>query len=316
MIKEPLIPIIALAFLLGIPLALLLLHILRRAEHPGMKIFSALRLVLIFGLVFAIACRFKTEEKLYNSEAKNVDVLFVVDGTISMWAKDGRNGSTRIDQVRSDCRMIMEELPGASYGLVRFNNTSMVMSPYTQDTEAVEDALDLIFPPDRDYAKGSSLNTAYGDMEKMLKRSRTKKGRMTVVFFMSDGEITDGSELTSFQPLAELTDGGAVLGYGTEKGATMSVGYTLRDPNTMQDAVSCMDEGNLKQIAGDLKVEYIHPATGAGIKPLLQKIIQSSSTVVSDKKGVTYIDIAWKFAIPAAILLLMEVFMLIYRDRL
>ena len=142
MIKEPLIPIIALVFLLGIPLALLLLHILRRAEHPGMKIFSALRLVLIFGLVFAIACRFKTEEKLYNSEAKNVDVLFVVDGTISMWAKDGRNGSTRIDQVRSDCRMIMEELPGASYGLVRFNNTSMVMSPYTQDTEAVEDALD------------------------------------------------------------------------------------------------------------------------------------------------------------------------------
>ena len=245
MIKEPLIPIIALAFLLGIPLALLLLHILRRAEHPGMKIFSAVRLVLIFGLVFAIVCRFKTEEKLYNSEAKNVDVLFVVDGTISMWAKDGRNGSTRIDQVRSDCRMIMEELPGASYGLVRFNNTSMVMSPYTQDTEAVEDALDLIFPPDRDYAKGSSLNTAYEDMEKMLKRSRTKKGRMTVVFFMSDGEITDGSELTSFQPLAELTDGGAVLGYGTEKGATMSVGYTLRDPNTMQDAVSCMDEGNL-----------------------------------------------------------------------
>jgi Ca-activated chloride channel family protein len=139
---------------------------------------------------------------------------------------------------------------------------------------------------------------------------------MTVVFFMSDGEITDGSELTSFQPLAELTDGGAVLGYGTEKGATMSVGYTLRDPNTMQDAVSCMDEGNLKQIAGDLNVEYIHPATGAGLKPLLQKIIQSSSTVVSDKKGVTYIDIAWKFAIPAAILLLMEVFMLIYRDRL
>ena len=175
MIKEPLIPIIALVFLLGIPLALLLLHILRRAEHPGMKIFSALRLVLIFGLVFAIACRFKTEEKLYNSEAKNVDVLFVVDGTISMWAKDGRNGSTRIDQVRSDCRMIMEELPGASYGLVRFNNTSMVMSPYTQDTEAVEDALNLIFPPDRDYAKGSSLNTAYEDMEKMLKRSRTKR---------------------------------------------------------------------------------------------------------------------------------------------
>ncbi len=316
MIKEPLIPIIALIPLLGIPLAILLLHILRRQEHSGMKVFSAVRLILIFGLVFAIACRFKTEEKLYNSEAKNVDVLFVVDGTISMWAKDGRNGSARIDQVRDDCRTIMEGLPGANYGIVRFNNTSMVMSPFTQDMEAVEDALNLIFPPDRYYANGSSLNTPYEDMEKMLKRSRSKKGRLTVVFFMSDGEITDNSQLASFEPLAELTDGGAVLGYGTEKGASMNVGFTIQDPATGKEAISCMDEANLKQIAGDLHVEYIHPATGAGLKPLLDKIIQSSSSVVSDKKGVTYVDIAWKFAIPAAVLLLLEVFMLIYRDRL
>ena len=99
-----------------------------------------------------------------------------------------------------------------------------------------------------------------------LERSAKKQDRYTVVFFISDGEITNDDKLKSFSGASSYLDGGAVLGYGTSQGGQMKVqksmymdekGY-LEDTESSSNAVSKINENNLKTIAQDMGIDYIH----------------------------------------------------------
>ena len=203
-----------------------------------------------------------------DSEIKtsNLDVAFVVDTTISMWAEDHKGG-TRIDGVRNDIRSIMEALPGSSFSLITFDNGAQILTPFTQDIVAVEEMLGDLNMPSYATSRGSSLNTSYEALHMMVESAARKEGeRKTVVFLFSDGETTNGDALQSFKDLGRLVDSGAVLGYGTESGGAMYYpgrGY-IRNSSNGDKALSRIDETTLRQIAGDLSVPYINEAKDAG----------------------------------------------------
>ena len=317
MITKPLIPVYVMLFVLLVLAGLLIYGILRKKQKLHIKILDCLRLVLILALVFAVNLRPMNRRYKADIELKNIDVLFVTDSTISMWARDVRQG-TRMSAVSSDMSYIMDELSGGNFGLIRFDNRAQVLAPFTQDTENVKDAFGTITEPDRYYAKGSSLNVAYEEMESMLKSSDSKEGRMTIVFFISDGEITDGSELMSYKELAQYVDGGAVLGYGTAAGGTMMdrYGSYIRDPETYSDAVSKLDESNLKQIAEDLDIEYIHMEDAMNVSYLLDSVRTGSSFTMDDASMVSYEETYFYFVIPLVVLLLWELAVCIRRGRI
>ena len=203
-----------------------------------------------------------------DSEIKttNLDVAFVVDTTISMWAED-HQGGTRIDGVRKDIRSIMEALPGSSFSLITFDNGAQILTPFTQDIVALEDMLGELEMPSYATSRGSSLNTSYEALHMMVESAARKEGeRKTVVFLFSDGETTNGDALQSFKDLGRLVDSGAVLGYGTESGGAMYYpgrGY-IRNSSNGDKALSRIDETTLRQIAGDLSVPYINETKDAG----------------------------------------------------
>lgn len=203
-----------------------------------------------------------------DSEIKttNLDVAFVVDTTISMWAED-HQGGTRIDGVRNDIRSIMEALPGSSFSLITFDNGAQILTPFTQDIVAVEEMLGDLNMPSYATSRGSSLNTSYEALHMMVESAARKEGeRKTVVFLFSDGETTNGDALQSFKDLGRLVDSGAVLGYGTESGGAMYYpgrGY-IRNSSNGDKALSRIDETTLRQIAGDLSVPYINETKDAG----------------------------------------------------
>ena len=203
-----------------------------------------------------------------DSEIKttNLDVAFVVDTTISMWAED-HQGGTRIDGVREDIRSIMEALPGSSFSLITFDNGAQILTPFTQDIVALEDMLGELEMPSYATSRGSSLNTSYEALHMMVESAARKEGeRKTVVFLFSDGETTNGDALQSFKDLGRLVDSGAVLGYGTESGGAMYYpgrGY-IRNNSNGDKALSRIDETTLRQIAGDLSVPYINETKDAG----------------------------------------------------
>ena len=200
--------------------------------------------MIIYVLAFIIGLRPVTVETSYEFAAKNLDVLFVIDSTISMWALDYNGRNSRMQGVRADVNYILNELAGSNFGLVTFDDTSHVLSPFTQDLKYIADMVDLLATPESYYAYGSDLATPYYDIEALLKSSDKKENRKTIVFYISDGEVTNERKSdTSYADFAGYIDSGAVLGYGTESGGRMKENYRyIYDYETGQDAVSKIDE--------------------------------------------------------------------------
>lgn len=297
-------------------LALILFHIFKRQEKLKTNILSAIRIGLIIALSFIIMLRPSKMETSHDVFLSNLDVMFVVDDTISMWADD--MGGTRMDEVKKDVDYIMDELAGANFALITFDNYSEIRSPYTQDVDDVRDNLESISVMDSDDATGSSMNTPYNDIESLLKSTAKKKNRQAIVFFISDGEITNNDELMDFSGLKQYIKNGAVLGYGTEDGGTMKdeYGNYIYDEETREKGISKIDEENLKSIADALGLSYIHVEDKHSADLRLSTIKSLAKNVATKQKLIYYTDYYWIFALPLFFMLAWEFFSVATRKRL
>lgn len=254
---------------------------------------SALMLLAAAACAALIAIRPMRMDEDDQVRTGNLDVCFAVDSTISMWAEDYGGGEPRIAGVRSDIRAIMEALPGSSFSLVSFDNGSQILAPYIQNVAALDDCVERLSLPSYATAEGSSLNTAHDALAAMIRASGRKAGeRKAILFVMSDGEITDGSQLMRFDDLEAGVDDGAVLGYGTAEGGRMDYpgkGY-LQDSTRGEDARSAIDEENLRSLAQDLGLRYVHrQGEGDGeLASVLARIRRLSRTAAlrsGDRRG-------------------------------
>ena len=318
MITRPILHPVILAIVLVVIFAGVLVSILRRKNSLIKKLVSAFRNFTIFALIFVILLRPMNRRFDMDLELKNIDVLFVVDTTISMWATDYGNGRTRIRGVCDNAAYIMQELSGSNFALIRFDNRAQVLAPFTQDMDNVDDAFATLREPDRYYARGSSPNVVYEELERMLESSAAKEDRMTVLFFVSDGEITAEDEtLKSFAELSQYVDGGAVLGYGTKEGATMQDSNgMIRDPETGAEAVSRIDEDNLRKLSEDLDIDYIHMIDDKNVAYLLETIKSGSVSYVGNEDAYVYDDTYFWYVIPLTALLLWEMVVILREGRL
>jgi Ca-activated chloride channel family protein len=297
-------------------LVLVFIHIFRRNEKLKTNIASAVRVGLIIALAFVIMLRPSKEETSHDVFLSNLDVMFVVDDTISMWAND-MNG-TRMDEAKRDINYIMEELAGANFALITFDNYSEIRSPYTQDVDDVKDNIDSISVMDSYDATGTSMNTPYNDIESLLKSTAKKKNRQAIVFFISDGEITNDDKLMDFSSLKQYIKDGAVLGYGTEEGGTMQdeYGNYVYDKETNKKGISKIDEDNLKAIAKDLGISYIHVDNEHSADMRLSTIKSLAKSVATKQHLIYYTDYYWCFALPLIVLLVWEFIVVATKKRL
>lgn len=275
----------------------------------------SIRYFIILILVFLINLRIMTPTDEAYILSNNLDVLFVVDNTISMSAQDIGNDKTRLESVKEDCKYIIETLGGSSFSVITFNNTSKIATPYTKDANITYEAIDIIKPLDELYAKGTSLNVSYNDILNSLKSSNSKDDKIRIVFFISDGEITDDSKLKSFKKLRKYIDNGAVLGYGTKEGGYMLLtdeysGETsyLMDTSgyDYKKAKSKINEKNLKSIANDMGIDYIHMTDQKNVYSKLNEIKRLSKSKVTSSNQNYYKDTYYILVIPLFILLIYE----------
>ena len=317
---QPILPLGALLAGFGFIFLLTAYCIISNKLKTVEKIFSLLRISFVYVLVLLIGLRPVMVETNYEFATKNLDVLFVVDTTISMWAEDYSGKKTRMSGVQKDVSYVINELAGSNFGLVTFDDTPHVLSPYTQDAQYIKDLIDTFETLDDYYAQGSDLSIPYHDIEALLKSSAKKENRKTIVFYISDGEITSGKELTDYSEFAQYIDSGAVMGYGSASGGRMKrdggYGYVY-DYDTHKDAVSRIDEDNLKKIAEDMDISYINLNDGnSALMGTVQLIKESSKTIIENGEGAeVYTDIYYFFAFPLALMLFIEMFMIIRKGR-
>ena len=307
MITNPILPIWLMAILC------IILLFLKRKET-----LSYLRHIFIILLIFIINLRPMIPSDEINTTAAKMDVsvLFVIDNTISMLAKDYNNNTERLSAVKEDCAYIIDELYGADFSVISFDSEAKLLSPFTSDTDFAKNTISTIYPADEIYAKGSSMNTCKEVLLKTLENVKKKNNGSVAVFFISDGEITNNDSLESFSKASKYIDYGSVLGYGTKEGGKM---YPKSDYNTdnsalqdksdfpYTDAISKIDENNLKKLASDMKISYTNMNTQENIKNTLKEIRQNATTSTEEgDKTAGYEDICYWFALPLLLLLIYD----------
>ena len=254
----------------------------------------------------------------------DIDVLFVIDNTMSMNAIDV-SGDTRLKALVTDCKHIINQMPGANFAIITFNNYSQVRVPFTTDAQIAIDVLNNLQIVDPSYATGSTLSLPYDDMKTLLMSSKSKAKHHRVVFFISDGELTNKEKLSldidKYKDLRDLVDNGAILGYGTSEGGKIKVteGVNLKgmvdsdnflldkSKNPVEAAISKMDEANLKQLANTLSLDYIHMNVTNNINRKLADI-KNNATVIEKERQSTNQDIYYFFSFVLLALLVYELY--------
>lgn len=311
---DPIIPIWALCIIVAV-----MLLCMRRG------IINYIRQFIIIALVCVIGLRpYKFIDNV-KQVSRNIDVLFVVDNTISMVAEDYDGKNQRIDGVKANLNYIIEQLPGAKFSIITYANECERLVPYTSDINAVNQAIMTLGNTTSYYAQGTTINMARPEMKLALDR---ESDAVQLVFFLSDGEITKNGQLDSFAELSKFIDGGAVLGYGTDKGGRMKVeSYTgsgekeyityYDDDFNNIDAISKIDEKNLNKLSSDLGIEYVHITEDKDIEPVVAravKLAEDAEIITDDEEGMGKKEYYYYFAWPLILLLVVD--FVYYRRRL
>ena len=273
-----------------------------------------LKQIIIIILLFIINLRIMIPNNNATTLSNNLDVLFVVDNTLSMTALDYKNNQPRLNGVKEDCKKIIDELSGARFSIITFNNISSISIPFTNDINITKEAIDVITPLDELYARGTNLDIPLEDMISSLKAAKEKHDNIRIVFYISDGEITDNQSIKSFKGLKKYIYNGAVLGYGSKNGGYMKVkdrfteeeSYVIDRSNYNYDkAISKINEDNLKKIAGDMGINYIYMNEHNSLDNKLNDIKKIAKTSIDKNRLNSYTDIYYIFVIPLLIILVL-----------
>ena len=133
MIISPIIPV----WLMIIVSVVLFLFINKRKPYIIIE-------TLIIVLLFIINLRIMIPGKEQIDEKQtNLDVIFVIDNTISMNANDCNN-NTRMFCLKQDSEYIINNLEGARFAVITFNDTSNISIPFVRDEKLAVDTISLI----------------------------------------------------------------------------------------------------------------------------------------------------------------------------
>ena len=283
----------------------------------------AIKIGIVF-LLFIMNLRIMIPNGETTVMTRDLDVLFVIDTSVSMSALDYDGEKERFEGVINDCCYIVDELSGAQFSIITFGDSAEKLIPFTPDGDMVQAELKALHIVDSYYAKGTSLNMVKDELGKALKdEAQRKESSKIVVFFVSDGEITkEGEKLDSFSEFKSFVADGAVMGYGTTEGGKMLDNlwkdqlddkgepyylYYYDDNINKHTAISKLDETNLEKIAQDMGIDYIHMDKQSNISSKIRKIgSQASSNENTEEKILNYQDVYYYIATLVLILLIAD----------
>ena len=210
-----------------------------------------------------------------DSRPSALEVLVFVDRTTSMSALDWDGEQPRLAGVRNDVGELMAALPSARFTVVTFGKDVETLLPSTSDAELVDQTLSLLEREEVYAGTGSLIDRPLDRMATMLGELREERpDRRRVVVMMTDGENTAPEAQRSFAALEPLVDAGAVLGYGTEEGGLMPLDEEepdagwVEDLDTGEPALSRLGEENLRTVAEEIGVPYLHRTEPDGLTGL------------------------------------------------
>lgn len=324
MIVNPIIPVWLMTIICIIFVALIVYNKLKKDNKKVKRsnINMIIELIIVI-LLFVINLRIMIPNGETNVINSDLNIMFVIDTSVSMRALDYEGNKERFEGVIKDCCYIVDELSGCKFSIITFGDTAQRLIPFTTDSDMVQAELKAIKLENDYYASGTSINLVNEELEKTLKKENEKnnKDSKNVIFFITDGEITkEGEKLEDFSNIKQYVTNGAVLGYGTTTGGKMAYSmymdgmdskyrylYYYDENYNMVTAISKIDEKNLKQIATDMGVDYIQMSKTSNINYKINDIRKQMEESLTNKdKVASYKDIYYLFAIPLGVMLIIK----------
>jgi Ca-activated chloride channel homolog len=246
------------------------------------------------------------------TQLSDIEVLVVVDRTRSMAALDYQDGP-RVYGAQQDLAELADALPGARFALLTYGSHVELELPFTSDSTTFGTAIETLRLEGPFDGSGSLADRPLEAMREILERAEEQHpDRRRMVVYVSDGENTADGEQASFSELEDLVDGGIVLGYGTEEGATMPEADNLStedgyiyDQDKGEDAISRIDEDNLEAIAAELGIDYAHRTEPGGMRALADDF-EASYTLDEGADAPAEHDLTWLFGLILLGLVLLE----------
>ena len=227
----------------------------------------------VLGSVLALA-RPRWGQSATQVERQGVDVVFVLDTSLSMATKDVE--PDRLWVAQTLVRRLVRELPDHRVALVQAEGDGVVMVPLTSDSAVMDLLLDAVFPGSLP-VPGTQLAKA---LDRALKLFAAAGSRHQVMILVSDGE-DHGTALDA--AATKLATRGIVVhtvGVGTREGKPLELpgsgkgGKVLykRDENG-NVVVSRLMDATLESLASETGGLYLWATSPAvDLKPILTKV--------------------------------------------
>ena len=161
----------------------LLKHLLMEKDDKKKSRIKNLSYFLIFILLILALANPRWDFTEVESFKPNVNIIFAVDLSRSMDARDEK--PSRIERVQQEISDILDNLSGVNFGIIGFANQTHVISPITDDKNALEYMKDTI-STDLISIQGSNIEAALSSANLLLK---PVKDGINYIILMTDGDF-------------------------------------------------------------------------------------------------------------------------------
>lgn len=275
--------------------------------RPWLK-FIILNLALIF-LIFALARpQFATETKVKSNE--NNEIIIAMDISNSMLAKAKKSGLSRLDLSKNAIINLLDNLNNEKVGLVVFAGKAAVQIPITHDYSAFRLILKSINPS---YLTAQGTNIAEA-IDLSRNAFTPNKNNTKSIIIISDGEDHKGNINAAIDKVKQNGIKVYTVGIGSARGEPIYIkGKVLKDKSD-NIVMSKLNETVLRKIAKNTDAEYINFSSNyRALKDIYQKTNKTDEN--GDTKIAKFDDKYHYFVFPAIILLFIEFFILLRRNR-
>ncbi len=233
-------------------------------------------------------------------ERRGVDVVFLLDSSLSMAAPD--IPPSRLFVAKAMVRRLGQAMPGDRVALVQTEGEGMMLAPLTLDGAVLDLLLDTIEPGSLP-RPGTELATGV-DTALRLFGPQSEKHRALVI--LSDGEDHGGGLDTA---TARLKDAGVVvfaLGIGTPEGSPIPLGGDFKRDESGKVVITRLHEDTLEPMARATGGDYLRVTSAAtDPTPILRQIDRLEKRTLESETVTTREErFQWPLLLAAAALLL------------
>ena len=235
----------------------------------------------------------------------NVNVFLVVDRSGDTEIDDYGDRKSRMDGIRADIDSLIDRYPQARFAVIGFGSRPSMDWPLSQDVWSLEPTIarlapHRIVPGEEDQVDAAAAANVL--RYQLIAAGQQYRDSTNLVFYFGSGASGSAATQGKFDLGAGSVDGGAVFGYGLPS-----------------DAPSALNEPGLRRISEQLGVPYVHRQDG---QPLAQAAphpgpggLQPTETPAASMGVVERTELYWGLTLPAAALLLLELYLTVREFR-